>query len=162
MRVVVNIRFACSSCDHPARLELPLPAQWQCPACDHLLQLPDSKSAESLTSCAICGNTELYKKKDFPHWLGMGILTIACVAFLVINGYRYHMAAWAILLGSALFDGLLYAWVGDVTVCYRCNAHFRGFPAGEAQKPHDLGIAERYRQERIRREQIEAERKSTS
>ena len=69
------------------------------------------------------------------------------------------MTAWAILLGSALFDGVLYLWVGDVTVCYRCGAHFRGFAASEAQRPHDIGTAERYRQERIRREQLEAERK---
>jgi hypothetical protein len=160
--VFVNIRFACPSCDHPARLSLPLPPQWQCSACDHLLSLPDSKAAEALTSCAICGNNELYKKKDFPHWLGMSILIFACVTFLVVNAYRYHEAAWAVLLGSALFDGLLYLWVGDVTVCYRCGAHFRKFPASETQKPYDLGIAERYRQERIRREQLEAERKSTS
>jgi hypothetical protein len=114
---------------------------------------------ETLTSCAVCGNAELYKKKDFPHWLGMSILTVACIAFLVINAYRYPWVAWTILLGSAAFDGLLYLWVGDVTVCYQCGAHFRGFPAGAEPKPYDLGIAERYRQERIRREQMQAERK---
>ena len=28
----------------------------------------------------LCGNGELYKKKDFPHGLGMAILALACLA----------------------------------------------------------------------------------
>ena len=54
--------------------------------------------------------------------------------------------------GTAVFDGLLYLLVGDVTVCYRCGAHYRGFPPHPAHQPFDLGVGERYRQERIRRE----------
>jgi len=154
----VNIRFDCPGCRFPSRLDFPLPAEWQCPFCDHVIRLPEEKSVEGLVSCAVCGNGELYKKKNFPHWLGMTILIVACLAFLIFNAYRYQWLAWAILLGSAIFDGLLYLWVGDATVCYQCGAHYRGFAASEAQKPHDLGIAERYRQERIRREQLEAEK----
>jgi hypothetical protein len=48
-----------------------------------------------------------------------------------------------------------------VVVCYRCHAHYRGLPAGAAFPPHDLGVAERYRQEQIRREQLQAEKKAT-
>jgi hypothetical protein len=151
----VNIRFACPCCDQPARLDAPLPTAWQCPHCEHRVQLNE---VGDLSACALCGNQELYKKKDFPHWLGMSILTVACAAFLLLNAFRLQWLAWAILLGSALFDGLLYLWVGDVTVCYRCAAHFRGVPSAR-QKPYDLGIAERYRQERIRLEQLDAERK---
>ncbi|HMC88193.1 MAG TPA: hypothetical protein VKI17_01535, partial [Gemmataceae bacterium] len=55
--------------------------------------------------------------------------------------------------------GLLYLWVGDVIVCYRCQAHYRGCESGPKHKPHELGIAERYRQERLRREQLQAARK---
>jgi hypothetical protein len=155
----VNISFACPGCERPARIDLPAPASWQCPSCDHALTLPASAAIETLETCAVCGNHELYKKKDFPHWLGMTILIGACLGFLVFNAYRYQYLAWAILLGSALFDGSLYLWVGDATVCYRCDAHYRDFAASAAQKPHELGIAERYRQERLRREQLEAERK---
>jgi hypothetical protein len=155
----LNIRFDCPHCEHPARLNVPAPASWQCPGCDHTISFPTAGVVESLETCAVCGNHELYKKKDFPHWLGMSILVGACVLFLVLNAYRYPIAAWVILLGSALFDGVLYLWVGDVTVCYQCGAHYRGFAASAAQKPYELGIAERYRQERIRREQLEAERK---
>ena len=51
-------------------------------------------------------------------------------------------------LGSALFDGLLYLWVGDALVCYRCNAHYRGFQAAAHHQPFEITTGERYRQER--------------
>jgi hypothetical protein len=111
-----------------------------------------------LHSCLVCGNAELYKKKDFPHWLGLTILTAACLGSF-IPYYLYHQwLTWTILIGSALVDGLLYLWVGDVIACYRCDAEFRGFQSLPEHRPFDLGIGERYRQERKRREQIQGSR----
>jgi hypothetical protein len=49
--------------------------------------------------------------------------------------------------------------VGDVVVCYRCDAHHRGFAPNPNQHPFELRIGERYRQERLRRERLRAERK---
>src|SRR5262249_9051673 len=127
---------------------------WQCPGCDHFLTLPDDVGKDSLTACVLCGNPELYKKKDFPHWLGLLILTAACL-ISVIPYWLYHQwLTLGILIGSAVFDGLLYLWVGDVIVCYRCQAHYRQAPPQPDRPPFDLGIAERYRQERIRRDQL--------
>jgi hypothetical protein len=37
-------------------------------------------------------------------------------------------------------------------VCYRCDAHYKGFKATDEHKPFELTVGERYRQERIRRE----------
>lgn len=105
-------------------------------------------------TCAICGNAELYKKKNFPHWLGLTILTVACAAFLLLMGRHEPYWAWAVLLGSAAFDGLLYLAVGDVIVCYRCAAHHGGIPPGREHRPFELATHERYRQEKIRREQL--------
>ncbi|MBV9125400.1 MAG: hypothetical protein JO112_18750 [Planctomycetes bacterium] len=154
----MKIRFTCPQCDQEARLESPFPADWQCPHCDHLLRLA-SPPEETLPTCVVCGNPELYKKKDFPHWLGLTILTVACTAFLVLNFYRHQWWAWTILIGSAVFDGVLYLLVGDAVVCYRCGAHYRGCAESAAHQPFELGIAERYRQERLRREQLRAEKK---
>jgi hypothetical protein len=151
----VNIRFACPNCERPASLSFPGPSTWQCPACDHALSL------HADAACPVCGNGELYRKKDFPHWLGLSILTVACVAFLALKAFYHQWWAWVVLIGSAVFDGLLYLCVGDVVVCYRCGAHLRGLPPEPAQPPFDLGIAERYRQERLRREQLAAEKKPT-
>lgn len=102
----------------------------------------------------MCGNHELYKKKNFPHWLGMSLLVLACVASVIAYGLYEKWLTWAILIGAAVFDGILYLCVGDVVVCYRCNAHYRGAATTAAHPPYELTIGERYRQERIRREQM--------
>jgi hypothetical protein len=152
----MNVSFACPLCDSPDKVFLPGPIEWQCPACDHRLHV----EAHEPTTCAICGNRELYKKKDFPHWLGMTILVAACLASVFTYGWYEKWLTWAILLGSAVFDCLLYLWVGDALVCYRCNAHYRGFKARAEHRPFELSTGERYRQERIRRELLESKKKS--
>jgi len=107
---------------------------------------------KSLPNCVICGNPELYKKKDFPHWLGMAIL-VAALVLSTVTYYAYEKWwTWSFLIGSALIDGALYLWVGDVVVCYRCNAHYRGCLSNDAHRPFEITIGERYRQERIRRQ----------
>ena len=156
----MNIRFACPECDHPGRWHVQAAESWQCPACDHRLDFATPPAGQALAACAVCGTVELYRKKDFPHWLGMLLLVAACVAFLVTNSLRQQWLAWGILLGSALIDGVLYLVVGDVIVCYRCEAHHRGFAPNPLPGPYELTIGERYRQERLRREQVQAERKT--
>ncbi len=84
----------------------------------------------------------------------MGLLVLACLASTVTYWLYDKWLTWAILLGSAAFDGLLYLWVKDVIVCYRCHAHFRGVLDNPEHKPFELTIHERYRQERLRREQL--------
>jgi hypothetical protein len=81
-------------------------------------------------------------------------LTLACVASAVAYGLYHQWLTWTILIGTALFDSVLYLCVGDVVVCYRCDAHYRGLADAAAYPPFDLGIGERYRQERLRREQL--------
>src|SRR2546422_4985252 len=97
---------------------------WQCPTCDHRSHL-DAPQAE-LPTCVVCGNHELYKKKDFPHWLGMTILIVAVVLSTFAYLWYEKWLTWALLIGSAVLDGGLYLMVGDVIVCYRCEAHYRG------------------------------------
>jgi hypothetical protein len=152
----VNARFACPACHRTARIQSTGISEWQCPGCDHLLALHAPLNDSELHACALCGNTELYKKKDFPHWLGLSVLTVACLASIVPYWLYHQWLTWTILIGSAVVDGLLYLWVGDVVVCYRCQAHYRELMPNEAHQPFELGIAERYRQERLRREQLEA------
>jgi hypothetical protein len=150
----VNVTFACPQCHTPARLGLSGARDWECPACAH--RLPLEAPAPELSACAVCGNHELYKKKDFPHWLGLSILTFACVASVFTYGWYEKWLTWAILIGSAAFDGLLYLWVGDAIVCYRCNAHYRGFVSQVHHKPFELTVGERYRQERLRRDSLKS------
>ncbi len=158
----MNVRFACPACDAPDRFDLPGPDSWRCPACAHVVGrstdavAPDGKIA----CCALCGNNQLYRQKDFPQWLGMALLAGACASFFVLAVFFYqYNLAWAVLLGSAALDGLLYyGIVGDVVLCYRCGCQHRGGRSRDFD-PFELATGERYRQERIRREQLLTEKK---
>jgi hypothetical protein len=154
-KVLVNTSFPCPACSAPLRIELPAPPTPPCPACGQVVALTAADPGPGLERCAVCGTHELYKKKDFPHGLGMTILVLAFVASTVTYYLYATWWTWAILLGSALFDGLLYLWVGDVVVCYRCDAHYRAVPPSPRFQPFELGVFEKYRQERIRLQQLQ-------
>jgi hypothetical protein len=148
----VNVTFACPSCEQPVRLPVDQAGDWQCPACDHRLHV--SAAEPSLPNCVVCGNHEIYKKKDFPHWLGMTILVVALV-LSTVTYYAYEKWwSWSFLIGSAIIDGVMYLMVGDVLVCYRCDSHYCGCTTNAAHQPFEITIGERYRQERIRKEQM--------
>jgi hypothetical protein len=105
-----------------------------------------------LSACICCGCDQFYRQKDFPQWLGQGLLITACVLFFIfVIRYEYTIA-WSILLGSAALDGIIYLIVGDVVICYRCKAQYHVL-ASRSYDPFDLSIAEKYHQERIRLEQ---------
>jgi uncharacterized protein (DUF983 family) len=144
----VDVCFLCPDCERPQRVSLRQPGDWQCPACEHRQHFEAADPA--LPRCVVCGNAELYKKKDFPHWLGMTILVVACLASVWTYLWYDKWLTWAILIGSAVIDGALYLAVGDAVVCYRCDAHHKGFVPTDAHRPFELTVGERYRQERIR------------
>lgn len=149
----MNVRFACPACEAPHQVELPLPPEWQC-HCGHarVLTLPNLAGDGKLKACVACGNAELYRQKNFPQWLGLSLLALACSAFFILSGLYLKELAWAILLGSAAFDLALYLIVGDVIICYRCQARHTGLPRQKSYDPFELATAEKYRQERLRRE----------
>ena len=154
----MNVRFLCPICAHPGSSDVLAATPWRCPSCHRELKLtepPITTSEQGLTlhGCAACGNAELYKMKAFPHWLGLTILTVAIAGFIILNALRLQWWAWVVLLGSAVIDGGLYLLVKDAVVCYRCAAAHAGV-GRSGNAPFELTIAERYRQERIRLEEM--------
>jgi uncharacterized protein (DUF983 family) len=150
----VKVAFACPACNEPASVPIDQPSDWQCPACDHRLHL--TAAEQPLHHCSACGNHELYKRKDFPHTLGMAILVVALTMSIYTYWAYEKWWTWLFLLGSAAIDGIMYLIVGDVIVCYRCEAHHRGFTSTDAHQPFEIEIGERYRQEKIRLERMKS------
>jgi hypothetical protein len=111
-----------------------------------------------LRACARCATEDLYIQKDFPQGLGLLIVVAGFVVSTVFWYYERPIPAYLILLTSALVDMALYYRVPDVTICYRCLCQYRGPGSNPEQRfrPFDLAIGERYRQERIRAEQLRA------
>jgi hypothetical protein len=85
--------------------------------------------------------------------VGMGIV-LSTVAYAL-----WHPAlSLGILMGFALVDFLLFLFMKDVLVCYRCGARHGGF-VPTSQATFDLEVGERYRQEHLR---LEAARRQSS
>lgn len=151
----MNVNVHCPGCEAYLPLAPTGGTPWPCPYCGAFLTpiaSPHSAAEPELRACRYCGHDELYVQKDFPHWLGLTILISAVVASFITYSYHEIAWTWVILLGSAAVDGLLYYLVGNVTVCYRCLAQHRGFPANPDHQPFKLEIGEKYRQERLRRQ----------
>lgn len=152
----MNVKVFCPACEELAPLPELRRKPWPCPHCEQFLVPTPAAGAETeagLLTCRHCGHGELYTQKDFPHWLGLSILIAAVVASFIAYSYYAIFWTWVILIGSAAVDGLLYWWVGNVVVCYRCLAQHRGFPPHPGHRPFDLAVGEKYRQERLRRKQ---------
>jgi hypothetical protein len=117
----------------------------------------------ALRSCPWCATEDLYIQKDFPQALGLLIVVVGFVISTVFWYYEDPLPAYAVLLASALLDMALYYRVPDVTICYRCLGQYRGEGSnvGGRFRPFDLAVGERYRQERMRAEQLRARRPVT-
>ncbi len=113
-------------------------------------------SDERLHACPWCMTTDLYIQKDFPQGLGLFIVGVGFAISTVFWYYEMPISAYLVLIVSALLDLLLYHQVGNVTICYRCLCQLRGVGTNpdDRYRPFDLAVGERYRQERIRAEQL--------
>jgi len=74
--------------------------------------------------------------------VGLGIVLSTVAWFYMEPGW-----ALGILMAFALVDMVLYTFMSDVLVCYRCSARYRRAEMGEGDRQFDLEVAERYRQE---------------
>ena len=72
------------------------------------------------------------------------------------------VTAIAILMGFAAIDLVLFTVMRDMLVCYRCAAKHRGTDPGEAYPRFDLEVAERYRQQALRMDQVTTAAKSST
>jgi hypothetical protein len=110
----------------------------------------------SLVGCPWCATKELYVQKDFPQGLGLFIVIVGFAVSTVFWYLERPVITYAVLLGSALLDLVLYYRVSDVTICYRCLSQVRGMGANPDARyaPFDLAVGERFRQERLRIEEL--------
>lgn len=97
-------------------------------------------------NCPACGCRDLFVRKDFPQKVGLAIVLIAGVAFIALAAARtYFYLGALVLLGAVLVDAIIYLFVGQVIVCYRCRAEIRDRPIDPSIGAFDLSTAEKYR-----------------
>ena len=98
------------------------------------LPLRDGGAVEA---CPACGGRQLYVQRDFNQKAGLAVVIVGAALAPFTPFYSSLMVA-------ALIDAGLYALLPEITVCYRCHAHFRGFAKNPAHEAFDLHLAEQY------------------
>jgi hypothetical protein len=133
-----EIAFPCPACGGEAVCGLD--GQGQCRSCaaTPALTVPAATRASRVVErCPACDSALLYVQRDFNQKVGLGIVVLGAVLAPFTPFYSSLMVA-------ALVDAGLYALLPEITVCYRCQAHFRGFARNPRHQAFDLHIAEQY------------------
>lgn len=133
-----EIAFACPKCG--AEATAGLDGLGGCPACGTGTALGLSSSLRDqrvVDRCPACQGEQLYVQRDFNQRAGLAIVTVGAVLAPFTPFYSSLFAAAAI-------DAVLYALLPEITICYRCQAHFRGFLRNPRHETFDLHTAEQY------------------
>lgn len=154
----MELTFECPACGRVGELRpVESAAAASCTGCGHVRELRTEAIEDGgLRACPWCATEDLYAQKDFPHGLGLAIVVAGFVTSTVFWYFYMHILALAALLATAGLDLALYYLVPDVTICYRCLSQYRGPGANPGGRfgPFDLAVGERYRQERLRVEEL--------
>lgn len=163
----MNVTYICLQCERTTRSEISLESSLlACNCCQHQqpmvansLETDSDPTSSKLNRCLICGNTELFIRKDFSQRLGLLIIIIGFAASSIAWYYYWTYTTYLILFGTALLDLVLYSMVGNLLHCYRCNSEFRGLHT-ESHSHFDLEVHERHRQQtaRLAKLQVTAEK----
>lgn len=148
----MRIVFACPACQAPQSQLVPAERQTlTCVACGFEKEIPPRPADDSPPSrCLLCGCNDLWRQKDFPQRLGVAMVAAGAILSTIAWKYYRPMLAIGILMGFALIDLLLYTFMQDMLVCYRCGTRFRRTQIDAEHPAFDLELNERYRQESIR------------
>jgi hypothetical protein len=149
----MNVTFPCPKCEAVNRAEIsPAATVLRCEHCGLEVQIPsgaiDAKGG--VHRCLACPSTDLFVRKDFPQGLGVAIVTVGLLASCVAWGYSQLYLTFAILFATAFVDVVLYVFVPNALMCYRCGAMYRGAADVDGHESFNLETHERYRQQKIR------------
>lgn len=148
----MQIVFACPSCQAPQSQRLPAEArQITCVACGFEKEIEPRPSDDAAPHrCVMCGCDDLWRQKDFPQRVGITMVAIAAILSTIAWAAYRPAVAIGILMAFAFVDLLLYTFMKDMLVCYRCGTRFRKTRIEDHHPAFNLELNERYRQEEIR------------
>ena len=148
----MRLTYTCPKCNQPIRVELPPGVvDFACSACGQTQSIPPGAlDDEGLHRCLVCPGADLYLRKDFPQRLGFWIVVLGLGASCVTWGFYERFLTYTILFATALVDVVLYLFVPNALMCYRCGAQYRGAPGLDSHEPFQLETHERYRQQTAR------------
>lgn len=134
----MNVVVTCPACH--ARSEVTFAREASCPHCHAPLfgfVTDELASGNALDQCAVCGAAHLYRQKDFNRAVGIALVVVG----VLLAYFTYGLS----LLAVALLDWLLFRRVGEVGLCYRCGAQYRGSRLVDGLPAFDLQLHDYYR-----------------
>ncbi|MDZ4657225.1 MAG: hypothetical protein SH868_06555 [Bythopirellula sp.] len=144
----MNITYACPACEAGTRSHFDATTRHlKCNACGQELAVPDAAvQSDRVQRCLVCPSTDLFVRKDFPQRVGVLIVAVGIIGSSIAWYHADLLWTFGILFATALIDVLLYTFVGDALMCYRCQAQYRGVAEMDAHGLFDLETHERHRQ----------------
>lgn len=124
----MKVKVKCAACGLALSVA-PASPETACRGCGGAIPLAWTAAVgedREVDACPVCEGRDFYVRKDLNRTVGLvavigvGLLS---VAFLWA---RREGLAYGILFAFALVDLVAYAILKLVTVCYRCQAEFRG------------------------------------
>jgi hypothetical protein len=133
-----EIAFRCPGCQFEAVCGLD--GKGKCDTCGLEPTLPVPAAwgeTRMVDACPACGSRLLYVQRDFNQRAGLAIVVIGAL----LAPFTPYYASLGV---AVLIDAALYLMLPEITICYRCHAHFRRFRRNPAHEPFDLHLAEQY------------------
>ena len=126
MEVIVK----CPSCN----AALPVKASEKlneiaCGSCQKVIALtitPAVATDTSVDTCPMCTGKDFYIRKDFDPKVGLAFVILGATVSAVFYYFGMDLTAYGVLAVAVFVDLAVYRRLGDVTICYRCQAEFRG------------------------------------
>jgi hypothetical protein len=149
------LTFCCPKCERTSRVQVAPGDGVGCASCGWQRAASSGDFAHGKpTRCLVCGCNDLWRQKDFSARVGLLMVGTAILCSTIAYALWQPVLALAILMAFALGDALLFLFMRDVSVCYRCAARHGGSATAATHEFFDLEVAERYRQERLRRQTL--------
>jgi hypothetical protein len=126
----MQIILKCPGCG--AKLELDVaqaPGGVRCGGCGREMPVHLTTAVREdrvVDACPLCVGADFYVRKDFDPKVGLTVVIIGALISAGFYWFGLDLIAYSVLAGAALIDLVIYRRLGDVTVCYRCHAEFRG------------------------------------
>ncbi|HUI06773.1 MAG TPA: hypothetical protein VL486_07180 [Verrucomicrobiae bacterium] len=143
----MKISFRCPHCHRELGFDDLSQDESPCPLCGEAVKLHITERMRRdnvVDRCAVCDCQKVYVQKDFNRTLGVTIFAAGALLFLLCawkNRLVEGTLVWAVFV---IADALLYKFLPDVTICYKCYAQYREVSSNPDNQPFELGLAEKY------------------
>ncbi len=137
----------CSACGYRVAVDPAEVEDSKCTRCgvETSLDISDRMLEDNQVDvCPNCGRRAFYVQRDFNRNLGLVIVIVCAVIGLFFVFLDRPFLFYASLGVGVLIDLVLYLALPDVTICYACQAIFRGATRNPDHGGFDLHIADHF------------------